>query len=67
MDRVDKIISFEDGSMENEDVIIFIQELIDDGSAFTLQGIYGRIALSLIRSGLCHHKGNEDGKGKEKS
>ena len=60
MDRVDKIISFEDGSMKNEEVIIFIQELIDDGSAFTLQGIYGKIAASLIRSGVCHEKEKEN-------
>lgn len=60
MTRVDKIISFEDGSMENEDVIIFIQELIDDGSAWSLQGMYGRIASSLIRSGICHKKEMEE-------
>jgi len=53
MDRVDKIIAFEDGRMCEADAIEFIQELIDDGSAWTLQGFYGRVAMALIDAGLC--------------
>ena len=59
MDIVDKIIAFEQGDMENHEVILFIQELIDNGTAWTLQGTYGRIASSLIRSGVCHAKKKE--------
>ena len=59
MDRVDKIMDFESGYMENKDLPDFFQELIDDGSAWTLQGMYGRIASSLIKSGVCHAKGKE--------
>lgn len=60
MDIVDKIISFEDSTMSKEDTIMFFQELIDDGSAWTLQGMYGRMASSLIEAGVCHAKGKEN-------
>jgi hypothetical protein len=60
MDRIDKIIAFEQGYMENADLPKFFQELIDDGTAWTLQGMYGRIASSLIRSGVCHAKRKEN-------
>jgi len=54
MDRVDKIISYESGTMSDDDMVSFFQELIDDGSAWKLQGHYGRMAKALIDSGLCH-------------
>lgn len=61
MDRVDKIISYESGTMSDDDMVAFFQELIDDGSAWTLQGHYGRTAKALIESGSCHErKENED-------
>jgi hypothetical protein len=61
LDRVEKIISYESGTMSDDDMVLFFQELIDDGSAWTLQGHYGRMARSLIESGLCHeNKENED-------
>ena len=59
MDRVDKIISYESGTMSDDDMVAFFQELIDDGSAWTLQGHYGRTAKALIDSGLCHEKKND--------
>jgi hypothetical protein len=59
MDRVSQIIAFEAGTMSDDDMVAFFQELIDDGSAWTLQGHYGRTAKALIDSGLCHERGNE--------
>lgn len=60
MDRVSQIIAFEAGTMSDDDMVSFFQELINDGSAWTLQGHYGRTAKALIESGLCHEKENEE-------
>lgn len=52
-DMLDKFIAYEDGEMEEDEVIAFFQELIDSGMAWTLQGHYGRTAQSLIEQGHC--------------
>lgn len=52
---VGKIIEFENGEMDEDDVIAMFQEMIDDGSVWSLQGSYGRTATSLIEAGLCTH------------
>ena len=52
-DLVGKIIDFESGLMDQEEVISFFQELIDTGMAWTLQGSYGRTATALIKAGYC--------------
>ena len=57
MDLVDKIIDYESGMMEEEELITFFQELIDNGMAWSLQGHYGRTAMALIDAGLCNPKG----------
>ena len=67
MERIYKIMAFEDGSLGEKETIELFQELIDDDSAWFLQGMYGRIASSLIRSGLCHHRRSEDENGKKNS
>jgi len=51
---VDKIIAYENGEMSDEDTIELFQTLIDSGMAWTLQGHYGRTAMSLIEAGYCH-------------
>lgn len=53
-DRVGKIIAFENGDMDDEAAIAFFQEMIDDGTVWSLQGAYGRTARDLIISGQCH-------------
>ena len=50
---VDKIISYEQGEMNEEEMISFFQELINTGLAWKLQGSYGRTAMNLIEEGLC--------------
>jgi len=51
---VDKIIRYENGTMDSEtEIIEFFQELIDTGMAWSLQGHYGRTAMRLIEEGLC--------------
>jgi len=57
MDMVDKLIAYECGEMsEDDDVIEFFQELIDNGMAWSLQGHYGRTAKALIDEGYCTPK-----------
>jgi hypothetical protein len=55
-DLVGKIISFENGDMSDEELIAFFQELIDSGMAWSLQGMYGRMAKNLIDEGYCTAK-----------
>lgn len=50
---VDKIIDFECGMMNDDEIITFFQELIDTGLAWRLQGSYGRTANQLINKGYC--------------
>ena len=52
-DRVDRIIRYEEGRLSCEEIIELFQELINDGSAWSLQGSYGRAALHLIEQGYC--------------
>ena len=54
MDIVDKIIAFENGDLSDEATIEFFQEMIDDGTVWTLQGSYGRTAQHLLDEGYCH-------------
>ena len=49
--RVDGIIRYESGEMNEEEVIEFFQELVDTGLAWKLQGHYGRTAKALIDYG----------------
>lgn len=51
MVSVDKIIAYESGEMTEEEVIDLFQELVNDGSAWILQGHYGRTAMTLIEAG----------------
>lgn len=53
-DFVDRIIAFENGDLDEEEIIEFFQELIDTGAAWELQGFYGRTAKELIEQGHCH-------------
>ena len=53
MPNVDDIIRFENGEMNEEEVIDFIQGMIDSGVVWRLQGSYGRLAQFYIDQGLC--------------
>ena len=51
---VDKIIQYESGNMNDEEMFSFFQDLINSGMVWRLQGHYGRTATALIEEGLCY-------------
>jgi hypothetical protein len=53
---VDFVIDYEQGNLDDEAIVEGFQHLIDSGLCWQLQGCYGRMAQSLIQSGLCHRK-----------
>lgn len=53
MININDIMSYENGEMEEEEVIEFFQGLINNGMAWTLQGSYGRMAMRLVEDGFC--------------
>jgi hypothetical protein len=52
MDQIDKIIAFENGELDGDEVIDLFQSLVNSGLAWQLQGFYGRTAMDLINQGL---------------
>ena len=52
MDYIDKIISYENGTLGDTDTLELFSELIKTGQCWTLQGHYGRTAASLIDDDL---------------
>lgn len=57
MPNIDQIIAFENGEMEFDEAVEFIQGGIDEGWVWKLQGFYGRAAASLIEQGYCQPAG----------
>lgn len=51
-DIVDKIMTYEQGDMDEQETVKFFEELINTGLASRLQGHYGRTAARLIEAGL---------------
>lgn len=50
---IEFIINYEDGVLDEAQIIEGFQELIDDGIVWQLQGHYGRTACALIEAGFC--------------
>jgi hypothetical protein len=55
-DSIDKIMRYEQGEMDEDEIIEFFQELLDSGLVFQLQGHYGRTAQMLLNNGLISKK-----------
>ena len=53
---INDIIAFEDGLLNDEEVIKMFQRLVDTGIVWGLQGAYGRTAVALIEAGLITSK-----------
>lgn len=49
---IDKIMTYESGEMDDDEVIELFQELVNTGLCWQLQGSYGRMAERLINRGL---------------
>jgi hypothetical protein len=59
MDIVGKIMAFEQGELENEEVYALFQFLLDSGMIHSLQGSYQRMAEDLLLAGVIempHHR-----------
>ncbi len=62
MPDVSKIIAYEQGLLDEFEIVDLFQELVDSGDAWRLQGHYGRTAVSLINAGLVTEPGKCYGK-----
>ena len=51
-DIVGKIIAFEQGELDNEEVYTLFQFLLDSGMIHSLQGSYQRMAEELLLAGV---------------
>ena len=56
-DLLSQILDYEAGEMDEDEEILFFQELINSGLCWQLQGSYGRTAQGMIKAGLCNHSG----------
>jgi hypothetical protein len=54
MPNIDTLIAFENGELELDEAVEFIQDGIDRGWVWQLQGFYGRTARAMIEQGYCH-------------
>jgi hypothetical protein len=52
MELTDRIVSYEQGELTEEDTISLFQELVDTGLAWNLQGHYGRTAYAMLQAGI---------------
>jgi hypothetical protein len=52
MNYLDQIIVYENGNINDDEVIELFQNLLNSGIVWQLQGHYGRMAKSLIEAGL---------------
>jgi len=57
---IGRIMEYEEGSMDPDEVVGFFEELVDTGMINHLQGHYHRTAMAMIRQGLLwQHEPNE--------
>ncbi len=52
MSTFDAMMAWEDGNISEDEAIHLFQTLVDNGMAWTLQGMYGRQAMRMIDAGL---------------
>lgn len=53
MPNIDTLIAFENGELDQDQLVELFQDGIDKGWVWKLQGFYGRTAAALIDAGLC--------------
>ena len=52
MINIDQLMRYEQGELDEMEMIDFFQGLVDSGAAWSLQGHYGRVAGAMIEAGL---------------
>jgi len=55
MDRVDYIMAFESGELSEKDIVKLFQDMVNDGSVWSLQSSYGRTAKALLNEGMINY------------
>jgi hypothetical protein len=55
---VDNIIAYEQGELNDQEVVCLFADLVRSGMAWSLQGSYGRTANALIKEGWIDREGN---------
>lgn len=55
-DVVDRIMEFEAGRLNDDEVIALFQHLLDTGLAWRLQGAYGRMTQVLLLQGKLRYQ-----------
>lgn len=50
---IDQIMAFENGELDQDQIVEMFQAGIDSGLVWKLQGSYGRMAAALIEQGYC--------------
>lgn len=50
----DSMLAWEEGELNDDETVVLFQHLVDNGMAWTLQGMYGRQAQRLIDAELVH-------------
>jgi hypothetical protein len=58
MSQIDLIIQYENGELDDQQVVFLFADLIATGQAWALQGSYKRTARKLIEAGWIDSKGN---------
>jgi len=58
MNYVDQIIAFEQGELDENQIVELFAHLVRTGQAWTLQGAYGRMAKALMYQGYLDEEGN---------
>ncbi len=55
---VDNIIAYEQGELNDREIVCLFADLVKNGMAWSLQGSYGRTANALIKEGWIDREGN---------
>lgn len=56
MSTLDMIVAFEQGELNEAQIVELFQTLVNTGLAWKLQGFYGRTASAMINAGIIRSK-----------